>query len=1033
MTSSAAAKTETTAPFETAGFFVLRTPTLAFDEFVRWADGPDPASFLAGLARRPEIADALYIASPSLSEALADAGSERARRALPALVSYFARMTGRATPFGLFAGTTLGTTAATTELALTAPEAWRRHTRLDMDYLFSLSAALEADPSTRDSLTWRPNSSLSLTGGRLHYAEARLTGTVRAYHLVAVEEGSELTRLLEAAAEGATLPALAACLVDDELTFDDAAEFVAAVAEAQLLVSDAQPQVTGDEPVGPLITGLATEAATAPVAGALDRVRAALESIDASGLGVDPDRYRAAQALLDPLPVSLEPARLFQVDLDKPAPVTLGPGPLTELARAVEILHRLAPPPAVDARLARFAARFTERYEEGEIPLGEALDEELGVGFETGPADGGSPLVAGLPFPVEPAGEASFSARDGFLLSKLTTALIGGGPNAVVDIEPGDLEGLPSPPRPLPDTIEVMAELAASSTEAVDRGDYHLLVTSVGGAPGARLMGRFCHANPDLASRVRDHLRAEEAHRPDAVFAEIVHLNEGRHGNILCRPLLRDYEIPYLGRSGAAPDRQLPLSDLLVSVRRGRIVLRSRRLDQEVIPRLTTAHNYSHNALGVYRFLCDLQGQDTTPGVAWSWGPLDAAPFLPRVTSGRLVLARARWRLTGPALTQVSTMREEGRLPRFVVLADGDNELVCDLDNPLSATVLTQSLKNRSQMILLELYPGPDDLCVTGAGGRFVHELVVPFLRPPVTAPALADASPVPAIRLTRTRRHPPGSDWLYAKLYTGSATTDRVLIDMIRPLVAKTLGAGLADSWFFLRYGDPEWHIRVRLRGDARALVPLLHEATAGAVADGTIWRIQLDTYQPEMARYGGPEGVGPSEQLFRHDSDAVLEILSHLGDAGPDVRWRLALVGIDRLLADFGFDLAERHTWSAVQRDGFAREFRVDGAVKAELGKRYRAERAGLDALLTGNDEAHPLAAALEPLRARSEAIRPIARQIGARNLDVRDLTASYAHMHANRLLRSGHRVQEMAIYDFLHRHYQSKVARQHQERRP
>src|SRR5205807_7013034 len=111
--------------------------------------------------------------------------------------------------------------------------------------------------------------------------------------------------------------------------------------------------------------------------------------------------------------------------------------------------------------------------------------------------------------------------------------------------------------------------------------------------------GRFCHAGDQLCQLVRAHLAAEEAVHPDRVFAEVVHLPEGRVGNILSRPVLRSYEIPYLGRSGAPPSRQLSLSDLLVSVQGERIVLRSRRLGREVIPRLTTAPNHAGRGLGV--------------------------------------------------------------------------------------------------------------------------------------------------------------------------------------------------------------------------------------------------------------------------------------------------------------------------------------------------------------------------------------------------------------------------------------------------
>jgi hypothetical protein len=199
---------------------------------------------------------------------------------------------------------------------------------------------------------------------------------------------------------------------------------------------------------------------------------------------------------------------------------------------------------------------------------------------------------------------------------------------------------------------------------------------SASGPSGARLLGRFCHVDEELHQLVRAHLAAEEAVHPERVFAEVVHLPEGRVGNILSRPVLRGYEISYLGRSGAPADRQLPLSDLLVSVQGERIVLRSRRLGCEVVPRLTTAHNHIGRGLGVYRFLCALQCQQINPGIVWDWGPLGHAPFLPRVVSGRVILSRARWNLGESELAAfreprgarqfaaVQRLRERHRLPR---------------------------------------------------------------------------------------------------------------------------------------------------------------------------------------------------------------------------------------------------------------------------------------------------------------------------------------------------------------------------------
>ena len=132
-----------------------------------------------------------------------------------------------------------------------------------------------------------------------------------------------------------------------------------------------------------------------------------------------------------------------------------------------------------------------------------------------------------------------------------------------------------------------------------------------------------------MRQNVEKHLLAEQSLEPEAVFAEIVHLPAGRTGNVLLRPVLREYEIPYLARSGTSPERQIPVTDLTVTVAEERIILRSTRLQREIIPRLTTAHYFAAGGLDVYRFLCLLQEQSTALPLNWNWGALGSAPFLP--------------------------------------------------------------------------------------------------------------------------------------------------------------------------------------------------------------------------------------------------------------------------------------------------------------------------------------------------------------------------------------------------------------------
>src|SRR5690242_5397970 len=125
---------------------------------------------------RSEVREAFFVASPNIIERLHlwidDPDSERGRKIEHVLVRYISRMTGRATPFGLFAGISVGTTGGETRLLLAERERYQRHTRLDMDFLFKLTDAITRDPNLRKTLIFYPNKSLYRGGGRLRYVES---------------------------------------------------------------------------------------------------------------------------------------------------------------------------------------------------------------------------------------------------------------------------------------------------------------------------------------------------------------------------------------------------------------------------------------------------------------------------------------------------------------------------------------------------------------------------------------------------------------------------------------------------------------------------------------------------------------------------------------------------------------------------------------------------------------------------------------------------------------------------------------------
>jgi hypothetical protein len=546
-----------------------------------------------------------------------------------------------------------------------------------------------------------------------------MSGTERTHHLVKIVTDSYLEAVTEIAPEGATVSELVKAVLDvsGELTpsAEEATQYILDLVDNEILVSNLMPLVTGPPPLDDLIATLEPLPSGSAVAAVLRDVRNQIGEIERAGLSATPDDYESAKAELEKLPCKFDPARLFQVDMVKPFEEgVLGTDVISELITGVQILCRLGQTREPE-ELKSFREAFSLRYGRALVPLLDALDEESGVGFgAVTRKNDASPLLRGMGLRGEP--ESAAGSRklgvDGPLARQLIACLRAGHKELELDLSEFDEDSASA--VEIADAFCVMGTLVASSVERLRVGDFQFYLLLNVGPSGARTLGRFCHTDKGLELGVRQHIRQEELQHPEAVYAEIVYLPEGRIGNVLCRPVLREYEIPYLGRSGAPAERQLCVTDLVIQLEGDEVILYSRRLQRRVIPRLTSAQAFTNPHLSsVYRFLGSLQHQHGAAVPSFSWGALEALDHLPRVRVGRLILALGRWRLSQKEVetignlegwqrfAAVQNLRRQRALPRWVVFQEADNYLPVDLNNALSVDAFVHLLKRGSQAIIM--------------------------------------------------------------------------------------------------------------------------------------------------------------------------------------------------------------------------------------------------------------------------------------------------------------------------------------------
>lgn len=1020
--------------------YVLRTPLLPFDVLRNITTKEQLFAFF----EQPLMREAIYLASPVLYEELLK--NKPDDKLVFSLMKYLQRAATRCTPFALFASCSVTETGADANPGVFSFTE-KRHTRPDMNYLCALAQHIAADPLVREKLTYFPNTSFYKVGEKIRYTEYRFSGTSRRHQLTNVDASIYLDQVLHAAAPGKNIDALAAVISDEEISEAEAREFILELIDAQLLVSNLDPPVTGPEFLQQLIheLDLLQDPHAERYNAVLKQLHADLLALDNAPSGREAGEYRRIGEYLKPLGVTFDPKFLFQTDCFRETSFIAPGKTAADLHEGIAVLARLSAN-TENQNLKAFTDAFSARYDSREVPLTEALDTENGLGYPYSDSRQHdlSPLIEGIMpnIPASAAPKIQWTPTLDLLLKKITAAQANNG--QVIAITDDDISGFPAEPAPLADTYASMCSVTSYDPAT---GNIQVLLNTAGDSSAVNLLGRFCHGDSKIEALCNDICAWEETLNPDVLLAEIVHLPESRIGNVLFRPVLRKYEIPYLAKSAVPVTNQLELNDLRLSVRNGRLVLRSARHNRMVVPRMGNAHNYSNQGLPVYHFLCDLQHHysPTALGIDFDFF-IRRFSFVPRIIYKNIIFAPASWQFNkadlghlfnlddGELPGAINRWRAEHGIPRYQLLPDSDNELFIDWSNLLSVRTLFDLIRKRDQFRFTEFLFDPEKPLLHNSSGIFTNQFVIPYkqLTKKQLLTELVSFAPSPAVA-TR-REFQPGSEWLYFKIYTGIKSGDRILTELLLPFVQQLKTAGEIRTWFFIRYGDPRDHIRFRVQltepASANGLLERFHECLSPALENGLIAQLQLDTYQRELERYGA-DTIDLAEQLFETDSELALRIIAYLdGDYGDTLRWKISLLIIDAYFKAFRLPPETIVAFTGNQAAAFEAEFNIGKDQRIQIDKSYREKRSAVEYVLKGaytsGDECMPLYELVNEYRLRLQNhATALYDKAGAETTF--SFLPSFIHMSINRFFRSRQRFHELIIYTFLHKYYTSAVARQ------
>ncbi|MBW1604623.1 lantibiotic dehydratase [Streptomyces sp. JJ66] len=861
-----------------------------------------------------EVSDSVEQASPSLARHMdtqcAMVGlpeARQVRRTLISVIRYIQRMTGRATPNGLFAGVAPAGFGERSEYKW-GP--WHKAVaRVDAAWMSDVITELEACPDLLRRLPVVAANTAFVRGDRLivpypaRLATAKPTAEVSLRFTSAVQTALGAARApiacgLLANKVSSNFPDVPAARVMNLLT-----DLMRNGALVSSLHAPSSTLDALDHVVGELDAIHAHEVPS--IAILLDDLRTVRDNMAQHNRALTPEEGRPLRReLRRKMTEVADTEHPLAVDLKVDCSLTLPHAVAREAEQAATVLARLTPAPFGTPGWKEYHTRFFEKYGIGSlVPLRDVVDPDVGLGFPAGFLDS------------EPEAREALTQRDQRLLALAQTAVLDGRSEVQLDEELiTELESSEHNRAQLPPHLELTFQIHATSTKSLDHGDFTLSAIRPSRGIGT-VGGRFLPLlEPEDHARALTVLKRLPSNTPGAlpVQVSLPSLNRA-HAQVTRVPELLPAVIS-LAEHRAADERTVGLDDLAVGCDRRRLYLASLSRRCLVEPHTVHALDLRVHTPPMARFLVEISRAQSAIITAFPWGAASVLPYLPRVRRGRTILAPARWLLRAadvPARSAAWGEWHEGlnewcvrrRMPKRVALTEGDQLLPLDLSESAHRAVLRAHLAQAGTVVLTET-SAPGDWF----DGR-AHEVVVPVTaRQPTQWPTVA---PVAVNRLlTRDHGHLPGTGpWLLAKLYGHPERQAEILSRHLPYLFAEWETPPL---WWFMRHGDPQSHLRLRVAVpeavDVGQLVSRIGGWGARLRRSGLLNDIQFATTYPETGRWGAGPLMNLAENIFAADSRAVAVQLSQPDRPTP---YALTAANFVSLVTAFTGSVTESMEW--------------------------------------------------------------------------------------------------------------------------
>jgi len=931
------------------------------------------AAHLKDVFKSPKLRESLTIASNNLLEAIEkndlNVESKSSKQILSSLIKYFIRLSTRPTPFGLFSGISIGYFGDVSGIAISDSRQHSKRARPDMEWIYGLIKKMEDNKNIRYGLGVRFNDFTYPNGNRIDKPNKTFLQLEKSNEsFFELSTSIRYTNQVKMIEEKCNYFHALVSLINDivsqnpNIAFRRIEGFLSQLLENEYLLSELRPPLTNTDMLDYLLNTLSKiddiEEANLYIV-KLKEIQNLIADYNVTSLGKGIDIYNEIIRLQKELH---ECKSYLQVDMKTHVGSNfLDSSFRNDLERFASAMYKIAPIDKMPDEMAHYIGLFVEKYgHSAEVPVLELLDIDRGLGS---PAHYNNNVISR---PIPHRQETMKGNRLKTLMERKMMQALREGKKAI-ELTDDDInyvcegEQLDESFHPMdsPQSFELYL-IAHPGAE-----NKFTIAPAVGSDSLGKSFGRFSDMmTEDESSLLKRGFEKNKYLLDEYIIAEISEVpSSGRTSNVTLNNSDYDYQIA-LTTNPCENKHVISIRDLYIGVEpiSNKFYVKSKSFNKKVIVTMTSMMNpsFGSSALRFLREISSMRRKSVIDGIL---SVINLAfEYYPRITYGAIIIRLETWVISNAVLgirnekdrknqklieKNFELFRQRWELPRYVFFNEGDNRLLLDLDNPDHKNEIYSIVKKNASMYatLTELGCEFEDYAAANErGNKYVTEIIVPFIldaddkkrkakakdeEKETTLKTLSNISENQMkIKRDELMLLPGNNEWLYYKLY-GCSKRQNELISIIYEPLEKLVSGGLVKKYFYIRYTDPEPHIRLRLQPSDNRLPELFAAAgqlISGLCKDGLISRAVIDSYTRETERYGGPNLIKHAEEYFYSDSKFAMRLLAM--ERFGKLKFNMDFIGVSfivSVLEAFDLSMEEQEIFLSTMSDkkSYRKEF--------------------------------------------------------------------------------------------------------------